>query len=362
MPLPYLQKLITFKTLSHDHETNQQALDWIEKQLKNLPLYIKKHTFNQFPSLIVTTQKTKNPVIWLAAHLDVVDGSADLFKPKITKTRIFGRGSFDMKFALACYLKLLKDLGKNLKNHNFGLMITTDEEIGGENGVKALLNQAGYKSKVCFLPDGGGDHWHYEQSAKGFYMAEVHSKGVSAHGSRPWLGSNAIENLINFLQTLKSHFPKEPCRLKNHFHNTLNIGKIAGGLAVNQIPDHASVHIDIRFTKNIAEIQKILTDSKKKHKNIVFRNALSGHSAKIDRQNEYLKIYQNIARQDFKINLKPVISHGSSDARFFAAKNIPTLLISPIGGGRHSEKEWLDINSLGIYYQILKKFVVTITR
>jgi len=50
-------------------------------------------------------------------------------------------------------------------------------------------------------------------------------------------------------------------------------------------------------------------------------------------------------------------SHGSSDARFFLEKGIPAILIRPVGGNLHSEKEWIDIKSLEVFYEVLKEFI-----
>jgi len=125
-----------------------------------------------------------------------------------------------MKFAIACYLKLLQNLREDISKYNLGVMITSDEEIGGHNGVKALLDK-GYRSKVCFLPDGGRE-WQFERGAKGAWHLLVESYGKSSHGSRPWQAKNALSQLIDFLNILKKEFTSEPCRDKFHYPNTLN--------------------------------------------------------------------------------------------------------------------------------------------
>ena len=63
-----------------------------------------------------------------------------------------------------------------------------------------------------------------------------------------------------------------------------------------------------------------------------------------------------IAKEKFGVNTKFGTSHGSSDGRFFAAKQIPVLLIKPKGGGHHGEGEWLDIKSFEKYHEVLREF------
>ena len=241
-----LIKLISYKTITGDYQASAACLHWVKEQIQGLPLFTQDFEQNGFPSLIITTKQTKTPLLWLAAHLDVVPGSPAVFEAE-TKAggRLYGRGAFDMKFAAACYIKLLKELGADLKNYDLGVMLTTDEEIGGLNGVGHLVKE-GYSSKLVFLPD-GGKNWQIEKAAKGVWHALVESRGVSAHGSRPWLGRNAIDQLMNFVNAARKFFPKEPCSRKNHYHSTLNVGVIEGGRAVNQVPDSASARLDIRF-------------------------------------------------------------------------------------------------------------------
>jgi len=360
--LKILKKLISFKTITKNHKENEKALGWIKTQIKDLPVYIKDFKSNGFSSLVITTQKTKKPIILLQAHLDVVEGPEKVFKPRIVKNRLYGRGAYDMKFAIACYLKLLKELNKDLSKYNFGIMITTDEEIGGFNGVKFLLDK-GFKSKVCFLPD-GGEEWKFEKEAKGVWHLLIESKGKSAHGSRPWLGKNAIENLISFLNVLRKEFPREPCHIKNHYHETLNIGKIQGGIAINKIPDSAFAWIDIRFTSktNKSHLKKLLNSVKKNFKDIKIKEIVFGDNFKINPDNPYIQTFSQIALKRFKIKTSFVISHGSSDARFFVKKKIPVLLIKPKGGGQHSEKEWIDLKDLDRFYLVLKEFVTRVSK
>ena len=70
-------------------------------------------------------------------------------------------------------------------------MFTTDEELGGENGVGELLKH-GWSAGLAVIPD-GGENWQVESAAKGPLRAEIVClAGRSAHGSRPWEGENAI--------------------------------------------------------------------------------------------------------------------------------------------------------------------------
>lgn len=358
-----LEKLIFFKTVAEDHKENKKALNWIKKQVKKLPVYIKEFNSNGFASLVITTQKTKEPIIWLAAHLDVAPASDKMFIPFVKNDKLYGRGAFDMKFAIACYLKLFIELGKNLSDYNLGLMITTDEETDGENGTKFILNK-GYSSKICFLPDVGAS-WKFENGAKAAWRLSVQSKGRSAHGSKPWQGKNAVENLIKILYLLEKKFPTEPCGIKDHYHNSINIGKIQGGESANKVAGFAEALVDIRLKPEVEKfkIKKIIDFISKKIGNIKVKEISfkSGYKENFS-NNYYFQLFSSIAYDKFRIRPSSVFSHGTSDICFFNEKKIPVILVQPKGGGHHSNIEWIDLKDLKKFYLVLKEFIQVISR
>jgi succinyl-diaminopimelate desuccinylase len=353
-----LSKLIQFETLSKNYKENGRALSWVKKQLQGLPLIIQEGKINKFPYLIITTKRTKKPKLLLGAHIDVVGGKPQVFRPKVKNKKLFGRGVFDMKYAIACYIKLFQELGQDLPSYDLGIMLTTDEELGGESGVKALLRK-GYKPKICFLPDGGKD-WKINIGSKGVIQVLVESRGVSAHGSRPWLGKNAITELTQFLDRLAKQFPQEPCGDKEHNHRTLNVGQITGGLEVNKIPDYASAILDIRFpaTDKLSDIKKLLTRITKKFFGLSYKVIALSDAFKLDRKNKYVKKFAEILQKKIKTKIKYASSHGSCDARYFVKTGVPTIIIRPVGGGHHTENEFIDLKSLNQFYEVLKDYVI----
>ena len=80
---------------------------------------------------------------------------------------------------------------------------------------------------------------------KGSVKFHARFKGVSAHGSMPHLGVNAIYKAAKALGRLEAFdfgVPPHPVMGKP----TLNVGTIEGGNTVNAVPDAASIGVDIR--------------------------------------------------------------------------------------------------------------------
>lgn len=353
-----LKKLVSFKTITKNHKENRKALDWIKKQLP-FQLKGKIETINGFPAMYVSTKNTLSPKILLAGHLDVVEAQSSQFQVFEKNGKLYGRGVCDMKFAIASYISVLNSLSSQLLNLDIGLLITTDEEIGGNNGTKVFVER-GLKPKVVFLPD-GGENWQFQEKTKGCWWCKIEAKGKSAHGAHPWEGDNALEKIIFFLKELRKKFPKEPCNQSNHFHPTLNIGKMIAGEVANKVPDFAEALIDIRFPskKDFQEIKKIIGQMIKKYPGLKIQTIAFADPYKIEKSNPYLVLFSKIAK-NFGILTSFTIDHGSTDARFFTAKKIPVLIISPKSGGAHSNTEWIDKNDIETFTTILESFILMI--
>ncbi len=348
-----LKKLIEFKTLPENKKKNEDALNWVKSGLpKGKKTKIVK--YEGYPSLIVGSD---NPKICLQAHIDVVPGRVKDFSPRIDKeNRLFGRGSYDMKFAIACYMDLLSEIDSD----DVGVLITSDEEIGGFNGVKAVLND-GYDPKFCFLPD-GGDDWAFDEKAKGVWHLKIDAVGKPGHASRPWEGDSALRKLIHFLRELEENFSSEAIH-KETAESTINIGKIEGGDATNRIADQAYAKIDIRLCDNKEKdrIKLVLKELENKFEGVTIKEEVFGSAFFCDLKDPYFEIFSEEARSVGR-RTRSQVAHGSSDARFFSEKGISTMMIKPKGGGSHSDKEWVDLDDLNNFSIALKRFVQKIIK
>lgn len=174
------KKAIKIKSISTNKEKLFEVIDLFIDQFKPGSIFeIKRFVNCQKPSVIIKP-KSKNPKIWLNAHLDVVPGKAKLFCPKITRNRLLGRGALDMKTAAACLTLSTKKL--ITQGFNLGLMLVTDEEVGGHHGTKFLID------KKIVMPEfvivGEPTDLEIGIKSKGIISLQIISQGKSAHGSR----------------------------------------------------------------------------------------------------------------------------------------------------------------------------------
>ena len=357
MKLEYvLSKLISSKTISADKGESEACLDQLQNTLQSAGLQTKKFASQGFSSLVASTDDSKKTKVILQAHIDVVPASDHLFEMKQEGGKLYGRGVFDMKFAAACFIKLAEELKDSLEKFDFAIMLTSDEEVGGENGVKMLIDE-GYVADVCILPD-GGDNWQIETDCNGAWLIKLTAKGKSSHGSRPWEGENAITNLIDALSEIREIFGESDPSV-----SSLTISQIEGGDAVNQVPGQATACLDMRFVDeaDYLEKQRQINKIVSKH-NLHSETVAHCSSVHTDITQPHVAKFLEIAENIRKKPLGQMKSYGASDARYFCDKGIPTILVRPEGGGAHSDEEWVDIASLNQYYEVLKAYVTEVAK
>lgn len=355
----YLQELVAMPTISSDKDANNTALDYIQDHLTQRGLYIKRFDFNGYGALVATTRKdAHDPKVLLAAHLDVVPGPAKLFQLTSDETKFYGRGTFDMKFAIAAYMQTIDNLESDITKYDIGVMITTEEELGGMDGVKQLVNDEGYRPKVVILPDGAAD-WKIETLAKGFIYGHINVRGRAAHGSMPWNGDSATFKLLDLLQELKSFFAGQTLNT-----NTLNISMLTGGDAMNQIPAHASASIDVRFLSNseCERIESFIEELCIKYDGEYSKEPLEGHPCINDLSRPLVAAFAESVKNITGTTSGEIMSCGASDARYFAGVDVPAVICRPSGGGQHADSEWIDKKGCLQYPDVLVDYLNKIAK
>src|SRR5258708_4635200 len=190
----------------------------------------------------------------LTGHLDVVPlGSRkwtkDPFNGETAGDRLYGRGASDMKAGVAAILLAAKNTLKDLAGTPGVVIVLTAAEEGGCIGSKhlaqtALLGRAG--AMIVGEPTSN----YPLVGHKGSLKFHARFRGVSAHGSMPELGDNAIYKAAAAVAKLEEFdFRAKPHPIMGK--PTLNVGTFSGGQGVNMVPDTASVGVDIRTVPGV---------------------------------------------------------------------------------------------------------------
>lgn len=306
------------------------------------------------PSILVGTRpEEKNPAVLLLGHLDVVPGNPEQYEPRVEEGKLVARGASDMKFATPLFFRVFDDLAAPLRERVL-IALTFDEETGSEAGTRYLLEEYGLRARTCFLPD-GGDSFQLEADEKGLLQFRVRTTGKAAHGSRPWLGDNALDKFLGIYRDLRERIPVVD--RPGTWGPTLNLGKVTGGTAPNQVPDSCEALLDTRFTETTTlAATRALVESIVGERGQV-EPLVTGEVFHLDPESPSAQWIQEAARAHLGRDLVVYRSEGGSDARFFSKYGIPVVITKPLCGGHHSAHEWVDLASLDPYYRMMLRFV-----
>lgn len=347
------QKLIHFRSTASRPKELIKCFNFVEKYLHDAGIESKRFVFNNKLSLYVG--HVMKPKVLLCGHLDVVEGEDRQFTPQLDGDKLIGRGSLDMKSGDAVLIEYTKNNFKT--NKNFGLLLTGDEEIGGLDGVGRLVERGYEATEAVIIPDGGQSHLNLVVKEKGVLELAITARGRAAHGSRPWEGVNAIGVLSNFLPKFENLFTPHHEHPDGHWVTTCNVGKIEGGAAINQVSDFATAHCDIRYTENdqsekiIERVRSICPPE------IEIEVMFNEPMVLADPDSQALKHYQAAIKSITGKKAKIIFEHGSSDARFFTANNVPVIISQPTGKGLHGPNEWVSVKAIAEYYRIVEEFM-----
>lgn len=349
------KKFISIKSTPENSKALEAILNLALSSLKEYTIERFEHKGIKSALIYNARRRPKKFKIILNGHLDIIPGKEYQYTPYIKRNRLYGVGAMDMKASTACLIMSFKEIANKI-NYPLALQLVTDEEIGGFNGTKHQIDK-GVKADFCIV--GESTALNIENKAKGVLWVKISTKGKSAHGAYPWKGENAIWKMCYFLNQLEKKYPSPK---KEKWATTVNLANIeTKNKTFNKIPDYCESWLDVRYVPedsvNIVNNLKKLLPKEFNLTIIIKEPALS-----TDENNHYLKLLKTTIKQTTKKQVRILCANGSSDARHFARIDCPAIEFGPSGGGMGTDNEWVDISSLEKYYQILKNFLISLTK
>jgi len=195
---------------------------------------------------LTPSSKVKQKIL-LAPHLDVVPAPLSSFSPKISKRRLYGRGSCDTKASVACFFHALTDLAEapqRPKETEISFVGLVDEEFAQSGSRK--FAKVGPKGDLAIV--GEPTQLQVVTAHKGSLWIQLKTLGKSAHGATPEKGINAIEAMQHVLGILYHEYPRLLSRRMHPLlgQATLSVGAIHGGSQPNVVPDLCMIDLDRR--------------------------------------------------------------------------------------------------------------------
>jgi acetylornithine deacetylase len=284
----------------------------------------------------------------LNGHLDTVGvaGMNAPFEPRLDNGRLYGRGSYDMKGALAAVLVAAATAGD--QRGDVIVAAVADEELASV-GTEAVLDHVTADAAMVAEPT----ELQVAVAHRGFVGFEIETHGIAAHGSRPDLGEDAIVKMGPILVALDELDARLEAGDPHPLVGTgsIHASVIEGGQEMSSFPA-ACVLLGERRTvpgETIGDVERELIE------------IAQGADVRVVASRDP---YEAAADDPFVELVRRAAGVGGlvgapfwTDAALIAAAGIPTVLLGPVGEGAHAEVEWVDLASLERLHDILVRIV-----
>ncbi len=319
---------------------------------------------------------TESPVFCFAGHTDVVPTgnlnawNSDPFLPEIRDGKLYGRGSADMKTALAAMVIASERFVEKHPNHkgSIAFLITSDEEgpsINGTVKVVETLEARNEKMTWCLVGEPSSTNQLgdiIKNGRRGSLNGVLHVQGQQGHVAYPHLARNPIHEASKAIAELcetvwdngNEYFPATSFQISN----------IQSGTgATNVIPGTMDVTFNFRYSTEVtAEILKArvieILDRYKLQYTIDW--TLSGLPF-LTPVGELVNAARDSIREVTGVETELSTSGGTSDGRFIAPTGAQVLELGVLNATIHQIDEHVNVAELEplaeIYEQILVKLL-----
>lgn len=376
-----LERLVSFESISArpTHDIVQYICDYLAEHGVKAELSYDQQ--GSRANIFATFGPEIDGGIVLNGHTDVVpvkgqSWSSDPFVLTRKGSRLYGRGSVDMKGFLACVLASVPVFQAAELTKPIHIAFSYDEEIGGL-GMPVLLEsmqKSGVKPSIVIV--GEPTEMALITGHKGGFEMRTEIVGYEVHSCNPTLGVSAISIAAKLIQKIDSI--AQCMASMPHLHSrfdppycTFNVGTIEGGMARNATA--GSCHFNWEFRpmpgedglQIITEItdfahNELLPTMKAVHSDCSINIITEAPVPALDDRNA--AVAAEFVSQITGLNSRDVVSFGT-DAGYFSSAGISTVVIGPGSISRaHKPDEYIETEELEQGLHFLEKMVLKLSR
>lgn len=318
------------------------------------------------PLLVAKKRPAAAKQVLLGIHYDTVyPATHSIQRCRRDGTRLVGPGVADAKGGIVVMLAALRAFESAWKKQcetspqsvgsenelGWELFLNPDEELGSPGSRDYFQRcRKRFDFALLFEPALPGGAMVRERKGSGNYSFVI--TGRAAHAGRDFsMGRNAVVHACRLADRLD--------RLNGKLgQSTINISRIAGGGATNIVPDRAVVRLNVRVDRSdrVTSIERAFADlSTEFNLTEGFRcERWGGVTSPPKASSPESLILESLFAQAAATDpihpiteLQWVQTGGVCDGNKLAAAGIPNIdTCGPVGGELHSEREWLDCDTL----------------
>lgn len=244
--IEFTQELVRIKSFTGQEE---ESIQFVRSRM--LELGYDQVTIDGMGNCIgvIGTGKTK---IMFDSHIDTVkvddahEWTVDPFGGEIRDGKLYGRGSVDMKSALAATVYAgyaIKQLGLDKGKTIYVSASVMEEDYDGEN-LNYVFQEDGIKPDYVVICEATKCRVCLGQKGRALFKIDI--EGVSAHGSAPEKGVNPIYKMNEIIKRVEEL--NDTLSARRGEHGTVALTRIeCEAASYNAIPSKASIYIDRRL-------------------------------------------------------------------------------------------------------------------
>ncbi len=287
----------------------------------------------------------------LNGHTDTVPvcqgWETDPLTPVTREGRMYGLGSCDMKAGLACILNVLRAFVRSgyVFQGELSFSAVIDEEAYSK-GARAMLGTDLARCDAIILaePYAGDESKPIPLGITGKVLYDVMVKGHAAHGFRPHLGVNAVEEAARIIASL------DKLQMRDHPDfgkgNTSTL-KIEGGYQVYSVvvPDRCRLKINRLLVPGetvaiaVQDMEELVRSLDLTAEVDVGVKPPEYEPFIVERDEPILEVFHGVYREVMGVEPRYEYDRGITDANVFGERNIPCLHLGPRRGNVHQPNE-----------------------
>lgn len=279
----------------------------------------------------------------------------DPFTPVRKGDRLHGLGACDMKAGIACIMNMIRAFVESSYRFNGELSFSgvIDEEAHSK-GARAMLETdlGDVDAIVLAEPYPGDETKPIPLGITGKMLYDVHVRGKAAHGFRPHLGVNAVEDASHIIANLDGLSFKEHPDFGTGNYCTL---KVEGGYKVYSVvvPDSCRFEVN-RLLVPGETVESAVDDMKKVVESLGLESEVEVRTKPpryepfvMSEDESIIRVFDGVYREVMGKAPRYEHARGITDANVFAGEaGIPCLHLGPQRGGAHQKNEYVPINWL----------------
>lgn len=292
----------------------------------------------------------------LNSHHDTVRPAAgytrEPYTPVLENGAIYGLGANDAGASVVSLTAVFGSLRHAALPFNLVLAISAEEEVGGENGMRALLP---HLASEGITPDcaivGEPTGMRAAVAERGLVVLDAVTRGISGHAARGE-GANAIYRAMSDIDALRSFAFTE--RSETLGDISLSVTQISAGKAHNVVPDECRWVADVRTTDAYSNEDTIA----------LLRKAVSSHTTLTERSTRVrasvIGHEHPLVQACERLGIESFVSPTTSDMSLM--HGFPSLKIGPGESCRsHTADEYVLLSEIEGAIEIYGKIITSLS-